>query len=74
MQKFNLMNILEKLIIENSANKNQFAKMVGETPQTINAQIKSKNPLLPAYKYAKILGKKELKGIANGCEIHLIFE
>jgi DNA-binding XRE family transcriptional regulator len=74
LQKFNLMNILEKLIIENSENKNQFAKMVGETPQTINAQIKSKNPLLPAYKYAKILGKKELKGIANGCEIHLIFE
>lgn len=74
MPKFNIMNILEKLITETSANKNQFAKMVGETPQAINAQIKSKNPLLPAYKYAKILGKKELKGIANGCNVHLIFE
>lgn len=68
------MNILEQLIYDSAKNKNQFAKMVGETPQTINSQIKSKNPLLPAYEYAKKLGKKELKGIANGCEIHLIFK
>jgi len=67
------MNILEKLISENAKNKNQFAKLVNETPQTINAQIKSKNPLLPAYNYAKILGKKELKGNANGIEINIIF-
>lgn len=68
------MNILEKLISETAPNKNQFAKLVGETPQTINAQIKSLNPLMPAFKYAKILNKKELKGIANGCEVHLIFK
>ena len=67
------MNILEKLIKENAPNKNQFAKMVGETPQSINAQIKSSNPLMPAFKYAKILNKKELKGIANGCKVHIIF-
>ena len=65
------MNILERLISETAPNKNQFAKMVGETPQTINAQIKSANPLMPAFKYAKILNKKELKGIANGCEVHI---
>lgn len=68
------MNILEQLIYDSAKNKNQFAKMVGETPQTINAQIKSKNPLLPACEYAKKLGIKELKGIANDCEIHLIFK
>ena len=67
------MNILEQLIYDTAKNKNQFAKMVEETPQTINAQIKSKNPLLPAYQYAKKL-KKELKWIDNGCEIHLIFK
>ncbi len=68
------MNILETLIFETAKNKHQFAKMVGVTPQKINAQIKSKTPLLPAYEYAKKLGIKELKGIANGCEIHLIFK
>lgn len=68
------MNILEQLIYDTAKNKNQFAKMVGETPQTINAQIKSKNPLLPAYQYAKKLGKKELKGVANDCKVHLIFK
>jgi hypothetical protein len=68
------MNILEQLIYDTAKNKNQFAKIVGETPQTINAQIKSKNPLLPAYQYAKKLGKKELKGVANGCKVHLIFK
>ena len=65
------MNILEKLISETAPNKNQFAKLVGETPQTINAQVKSKNPLEPALKYAKILKVKELKGTANGCEIYI---
>ena len=68
------MNILEQLIYDTAKNKNQFAKLVGETPQTIKAQIKSKNPLLPAYQYAKKLGKKELKGMSDGCEIHLIFK
>ena len=68
------MNILEKLIFETAKNKHQFAKMVGVTPQKINAQIKSKSPLLPAYEYAKKLGKKELKGISNDCEVHLIFK
>ena len=73
MQKLKTMNILQRLITETAPNKNQFAKMVGETPQTINAQIKSVNPLMPAFKYAKILNKKELKGIANGCEVHIKF-
>ena len=68
------MNILEQLIYDTAKNKNQFAKMVGETPQTINAQIKSKNPLLPAYQYAKKLGIKELKGIDNGREVHIEFK
>ena len=68
------MNILENLIFETAKNKHQFAKMVGVTPQKINAQIKSKSPLLPAYEYAKKLGKKELKGISNDCEVHLIFK
>ena len=68
------MNILETLIFETAKNKHQFAKMVGVTPQKINAQIKSKSPLLPAYEYAKKLGKKELKGISNDCEVHLIFK
>lgn len=68
------MNILEQLIYDTAKNKNQFAKLVGETPQTINAQIKSKNPLLPAYEYAKKLGKKELKGIDNGREVHIEFK
>ena len=68
------MNILEQLIYDTAKNKNQFAKLVGETPQTINAQIKSKNPLLPAYQYAKKLGKKELKGIDNGVEVYIEFK
>ena len=68
------MNILEQLIYDTAKNKNQFAKMVGVTPQTINAQIKSKSPLLPAYKYAKKLGIKELKGIDNGREVYIEFK
>lgn len=68
------MNILEQLIYDTAKNKNQFAKMVGVTPQTINAQIKSKNPLLPAYEYAKKLGIKELKGIDNGREVYIEFK
>ena len=68
------MNILEQLIYDTAKNKNQFAKLVGETPQTINAQIKSKNPLLPAYEYAKKLGIKELKGIDNGREVYIEFK
>lgn len=68
------MNILEQLIYDTAKNKNQFAKMVGETPQTINAQIKSKSPLLPAYQYAKKLGIKELKGIDNGREVYIEFK
>lgn len=68
------MNILEQLIYDTAKNKNQFAKLVGETPQTINAQIKSKSPLLPAYEYAKKLGIKELKGIDNGVEVYIEFK
>lgn len=68
------MNILEQLIYDTAKNKNQFAKLVGETPQTINAQIKSKYPLLPAYQYAKKLGIKELKGIDNGREVYIEFK
>lgn len=67
------MNILEQLIKANAKTKYEFAKKVGTTPQNINAQLKSKNPLAPAYEYAKILGLKELKGIANGCEIYIVF-
>ena len=68
------MNILEKLIFETAKNKHQFAKMVGATPQKINAQIKSKSPLLPAYEYAKKLGVKELNGVDNGVEIFIEFK
>lgn len=68
------MNILEQLIYDTAKNKNQFAKMVGVTPQKINAQIKSKSPLLPAYQYAKKLGIKELKGIDNGREVYIEFK
>lgn len=68
------MNILEKLIFETAKNKHQFAKMVGVTPQKINAQIKSKSPLLPAYEYAKKLGIKELKGIDNDVEVYIEFK
>ena len=68
------MNILEQLIYDTAKNKNQFAKMVGVTPQKINAQIKSKSPLLPAYEYAKKLGIKELKGIDNGREVYIEFK
>ncbi len=64
------MNILEKLISENAKNKNQFAKLVGETPQTINSQVKSKNPMMPAITYAKLL-KVKLEFEDNGCKVEL---
>ena len=67
------MNILEKLIFETAKNKHQFAKMVGVTPQKINAQIKSKHSFFPAYEYAKKLDIKELNGV-DIKELEKVFE
>ena len=64
------MNILEKLISETAKNNNTFAKMVGVTPSKLSLQIKSKNPMVPAITYAKLL-KVKLEFIESGCKVEL---
>jgi hypothetical protein len=64
------MNILEQLISETAKNNNTFAKMVGVTPSKLALQIKSKNPLIPAIEYAKLL-KVKLEFEDNGCKVEL---
>jgi len=68
------MNTLENLINSLGLNNNQFAKKMNVTPQKLHAQTKSSKALFYAYQYALKLGIKELKGIENNCEIHLIIK
>ena len=67
------MNVLQELIDSTSVNKSTFAKMVGVSYQKLTGQLNSKNPLIPAITYAKILGLKELKYKDDKINVHIEF-
>ena len=65
---------LENLIADTSTNFNTFADMVGESRQALRSQLKSKNHLQFAYKYAVKLGLSKLYGVENGCIVEVIIK
>ena len=68
------MSTLENLIADTSTSLHNFADMVGESRQALANQIKSKNHLQFAYKYAVKLGLSRIYGFENGCEVEIIIK
>lgn len=68
------MSTLENLIADTSTSLHNFANMVGESSQALRSQLKSKNHLQFAYKYAVKLGLSKLYGVENGCNVEVIIK
>lgn len=62
---------LENLIQDVSKNKMQFANSVGVSQQKLYQQLKSKNQLIFAFKYAVKLGIKKIYGYECDCYVEL---
>lgn len=65
------MSTLENLIADTSTSLHNFADMVGESRQALASQLKSKNHLQFAYKYAVKLGLSKIYGVENGCKVEI---
>ena len=68
------MSTLENLIADTSTSLHTFADMVGESRQALRSQLKSKNHLQFAYKYAVKLGLSRIYGVENGCSVEVIIK
>ena len=68
------MSTLENLIADTSTSLHNFADMVGESRQALASQLKSKNHLQFAYKYAVKLGLSRIYGVENGCSVEVIIK
>lgn len=65
---------LENLIADTSTSLRNFSDMVGESRQALENQLKSKNHLQFAYKYAVKLGLSRIYGVENGCNVEVIIK
>lgn len=65
---------LENLIADTSTSLHNFSEMVGESSQALRSQLKSKNHLQFAYKYAVKLGLSRIYGVENGCSVEVIIK
>ena len=68
------MTPLENLIKGTSKTPQLFAKMVGVSPQSLRVQLKSKNHLQFAYKYACKLGITRIYGTDQNCYVEVIIK
>lgn len=68
------MSTLENLIADTSTSLYNFSDMVGESRQAVVNQLKSKNHLQFAYKYAVKLGLSRIYGVENSCKVEVIIK
>jgi len=63
---------LRTLIFESGLTQEKFAEAVGVKYNTLTKQLAKDNTISHSFKYARILGVKEIKGYESGCYVELV--